>query len=285
MRVSAIELYSSDDVQFLSFGLRMAATDDQFYSKALIGLDADEIIQKLYGFSLVNNVPYFEMTLPPREVVMRLVLNPNYTLNQRYSDLRDDLYRSISSQRSGLLKMIFKHGATRIAQLNGFITKFEVPLSSKVPELQLTMRFSDPIIRGVNHVELIKDDVHKGSNDIQVTDATSTAPHGLQIVAKYGSFAGAKSSFIIRDQTTNWQFRIDYDQFSSDDILYISSEYGNAYAYIYKDATATILPLMDKVNPTSTWPILFPGQNKFVIEDLASIATLDVKFRTAYWGV
>lgn len=279
MKVTGIELYSSTDEKMLEFSLRNAGHRDKYLAKAIIGLDADEIVPKFYGFGAVNNQRYFEFTLPPREVVMRLVLNPNWSYNESYSDVRDDLYRAISTRRAGVLRMVFKNGASMVAQLTGYITKFEVPHTSNIPELQITMRFDDPILRAVTHVELEESDISVGGDNVEVTDALSTAPHGFQIEAE---FDAPESEFSIHCPDNNWDFRIVHD-FLAGDILYASSEYGNKELYVVSGMTTT--SLMDKLEPSSLLPVVFPGLNEWVWENAASFATRKVKYRPAYWGV
>lgn len=281
MRATGIELYSSDEVKIMSLGLTKTNRTDRFLAKALVGLDANEIVPNFYGFGLVNQQRFYDFTLPPREIVMRIVLNPNYVLNEGVSDVRDELYKAISTRRTGLLKIVFKSGATSVAQLYGYITKFEVPYVSNVPELQITMVCEDAMLRAIQHVELTEAEIQKAGNEINVTDALSTAPHGFQIETE---FSASLSEFNFHCPDDNWMFRVVYD-FVSGDVLHVSSEYGNKYLYVVKAVGGATVPLMDKVDTSSLWPIMFPGLNEWEWEDASSYVTKKISYRPTYWGL
>ena len=73
MRVTGIE-FISDDVEIMTVSLRMPQYDDKYLAKAIVGLDAAEILPKFYGFGLANKERFYEYNLPPREIVVRVCL-------------------------------------------------------------------------------------------------------------------------------------------------------------------------------------------------------------------
>lgn len=283
MRVSAIELVANN-VEVMSLGLRQPSSMDRYLAKAVIGLDADEIISKFYSFGQVDGKRFYDYTLGPREIVMRVVMNPNYILSERPSDLRDDLYRTIASSRVGSVKLILKSGATSVAEIEGQITKFEVPHFSKVPELQLTMKCEDPIFRAITDLELDHDSIGLGATEpYEITDAVSTAPHGayMEIVLQT-----AQSTFTLQDEDTNpnWKFELaPQGGFFAGDILRISSEVGNRYVTVERAAVVT--HLANALVVGSVWPVIFPGINTFYSNYSGNVHWNLVSFRPAYWGV
>lgn len=283
MRVSEIELVANN-VNVMSLGLRQPSSMDKYLAKAIIGLDADEILSKFYSFGLNGGERFYDYTLGPREIVMRVVMNPNYILSERPSDLRDDLYRTISSSRTGTLKLILKSGASSVAEIEGRITKFEVPHFSKVPELQLTMKCEDPIFRAITDLELDHDSIGLGATQpYEITDAISTAPHGayMEIVLE-----SAKATFTLQDQETapNWKFELaPQGGFFTGDILRISSEYANRRVTLERAGVETAIANALVVG--SIWPVIFPGINVLYSNYSGSIHWNVVSFRPAYWGV
>ena len=123
-------------------------------------MDAEEIVPRFYGFGLTTTSPlntkprFYDFGMKPRNVVIRVVLNPRYKLDETYADIRDELYRNISSNRTGLIVLHFYYGATTVARLTGFITKFEVSHFTQLPEAQITIRCDDPMFRAINSVML-----------------------------------------------------------------------------------------------------------------------------------
>jgi hypothetical protein len=43
--------------------------------------------------------------------------------------------------------------------------------------------------------------------------------------------------------------------------------------------------LLDRIEPTSVWPIIFPGFSEFHFTNIASFDWDYIKFRPAFWGV
>src|SRR5215510_8111613 len=138
MRISNITL-NANESEICDFGFRDPTTRNQYIAKAIIGLDSDEIVSKFYAFGLDSKNRFYDLAIKEREVVIRIALNPNRVISDTYSDLRDDLYKAISASRTGEVQLYFYSGATLIAELSGFITKFEVPHFSKIAEVQITI--------------------------------------------------------------------------------------------------------------------------------------------------
>lgn len=287
MRVSDVDMIANNE-EIFSLGLRLPKPTDKYLAKAIIGLGADELTPKFYGFGLQGNLKFYDFSLPAREVVMRIVLNPNYTLNERYSDLRDELYKAIAASRSADVQLILRAGATSVAQISGRIVKFEVPHFSKVPELQVTVKCDDPMFRGVTTTLLKQADLNSVGVTLpnggrKITDAFSTAPHGC--LFKF-TFTAATPTFILQDKpaSPNWQFRVDPSGgFLNGDILRISSEFLNRYVTI--ERASVIYTQANRVATGSLWPVIFPGANEFYTNITSGFTWSELSYKTSYWGV
>lgn len=281
MRVTDVSLYSNN-IEAITFSLRAGDPTAQYMVRTIIGLDAEEIVPKFYGVGLQTKPKYYDFGMKPRDIVIRFVLNPRFNLGESYSDVRDELYKVISSSRTGQIAMHFNSGGTTVARVFGFITKFEVPHFSPLPEVQITMRCIDPMFRAINPVRYLTADI-KTDNPIMIPDSLSTAPHGFTFQA---TFKAAAPSFTIQDVQTNpeWKFKITPSGgFLINDVLYFSSEYANKYLYIIRSGST--IQLVDKIEPGSIWPVIFPGINNFHFVDLASINWNQIEYYAAYWGV
>jgi hypothetical protein len=283
MRLTTVDLYSPNFTETITFGLRQLDTDSVYMVRGIVGLDAEDIIPKFYGFGLNTKPKFYDMGLKPRDVVMRIVLNPRWELDENYSDIRDTLYRAISATRTGMVTLHFRSGATIVAKLSGFITKFEVPYFVQLPEVQLTIRCDDPIFRAINPVIFKAAEMNALVNPVIVPDSLSTAPHGFS--AKI-IFTLNSPAFTIQDVPTDpeWKFKVTPDGgFLVGDELYLSTEYTNKYLYMVRGSTTT--HLIDKLEPTSIWPVIFPGTNSFHFPELASFDWDNLTYYAAYWGV
>lgn len=282
MRLTSIEMYASNLSEAITFSLRDRDASATYMVKGIVGLDAEDIIPKFYGFGTQTKSRFYDFGLKPREIVIRVVLNPRFNLDESYSDIRDELYRAISATRAGQIVLHFNSAGTLVARIYGFITKFEVPYFVQLPEVQLTVRCDDPTFRAVNPVEF-KAAQLPTVNPVLIPDGLSTAPHGFSLQV---TFKATAASFTIQDVPTNpdWKFKVTPNGgFVSGDVLYLSSDYSNKTLYMVRGGTTTYL--MDRIEPTSVWPILFPGQNSFHFVDIASINWNLVQYYAAYWGV
>lgn len=281
MKVTGVEL-SSDNANVISFGMGDVLSTDKYLIKTIIGLDADEVIRKFYSFASNSNAKFYNFSMKKRELTFRIILNPNYSINEDFSDIRDDIYRSISSSRTGLINVLFRAGGAVVAQISGYFTKFEVPYFSNVPEIQITLNCDDFMLRGYNPVELEAATLGTGSH-IYVSDSISTAPHGLTMSLEYNS---TSPYFKITDDIldSSWEFKVTPSGgFLIGDTLVISSEYTSRNVYLVRGATT--IPLMDRISATSTWPIIFPGSNEFDVYDKIRFNWSYISYFPAYWGL
>lgn len=282
MRLTSVSLYSDNLSEAITFSLRHSDPSNRYIVRNMVGLDAEDIVPKYYGQGLVSKARYYDFGLKARDIAMRVVLNPNFRIDEAYSDIRDELYKTISASRTGQVILHFLSGGTTVARIAGFITRFEASHFVERPEVQITIRCDDPMFRAINPVIMLPAEL-KTTNPVFIPDSLSTAPHGFEMQV---TFKATAASFTVQDVQNNpdWKFKVTPSGgFLSGDVLYFSSDYSNKYLYMVRGGTTT--HLMDRIDPTSIWPILFPGQNEFWFVDLASINWNQVKYDAAYWGV
>jgi hypothetical protein len=300
MRVTSIDLYSDRFEENLRFSLQHASPFDKYMIRQIVGLDAEELIPKFSGFGRQFTKPrkkFFDFTMPPREVAMRVALNPNFANNESYSDVRDELYKMVSATLTGEVIIYFNAGATAVAQLNGFITKFENAYFNALPETQITIRCEDPMMRGVAPIIYdVDDDAYPDpiivDGFLQAPDTLSTAPHGFAFNGIYtaagsGSVEGS-SQFRLRDTAVRadceWEFVFSGGTgFLTGDTLSFSSEIGEKE--LSGVLAGTPLSLVDRITTLSTWPTLFPGQNSIFFGHHDVFQIKHVEYYPAYWGV
>ena len=281
MSITSINLLSND-IEALRFDLRATTALSRYIVRNIVGLDADEIIPRFYGFSKDGTKRFYEFKLKPREIVMRIVLNPRYSIGENNTFIRDELYKTISRTRTGLVNLEFYSGANIISTIAGHIVKFEVAYFSAEPELQVTIRCNDPMFRGINPVLLEEAEI-SDTNPVRISDSLSTAPHGFKFKI---TMTGTQADFTIQDKATDpeWDFNvIPATSFLSGDEIYFSSEFNDRYLYMIRSGVTT--SLLDRIEPTSVWPIIFPGDNDFHFVDIASFDWDYLQFHAAYWGV
>lgn len=297
MRVTNITLNANEE-EVAEFAFRNPKSTGTYVAKAIVGLDADEIVPKFYGFSLNGKTRFFDRTVKKRDVVMRIALNPRRVINETYSDLREEIYKAIASNRTGEVELHFYSGATLVAYLVGYLTKIEVPHTTKTPEMQITIHCDQPFLRAVNPVRLEANHI-SAVNPVVIADSLSTAPHGFKFVIR---FTAAGDRFTIQDDPApTWKFDIfpgelkaategeEVDPeaaaisgFQIGDELHFSSDLGEKYLTLVRNNIT--YPIVDKIQLGSIWPVIFPGANKFHIIGPA-FTWVQMEYYAAYWGV
>jgi len=283
MKINGIDVFANGS-KVCGFDLVTRSALNPYVLKASTGLDADNIIPRFYGAGLVSNTKYYDLALEPREIVLRIGLDPNYVLGIAPADLRDDIYRAVAASRDGLLQLRFLIDGVPYTQIKGFVTKLEAPHFNREPEVQITMLCDPSMITGMEPTEVIVDDL-----DLilpVINDPLSTAPHGFKFSMSMADGTWGESfPFTIKDAVTpDWQFRLTY-AFQDDDVLYFSSEMGNKYIYVVRDAEE--IPIMDTLITGSVWPIIFPGVNEFILSnvDPDNMDWIDMSYTETHWGI
>jgi hypothetical protein len=282
MRVTSIGLYDANNQEVATFTLRSETTKSRYMVRQIIGMDADELTPKFYGFGLNGVNKFYSFGLKARELVIRVMLNPAYSLNEEVSDLREELYKAISASRSGLVELRFFSGGVALSKLQGRIVKLEAGYFNKSPEAQLTIRCEDSMFRGINPIRLVGSEIPNMSL-LRLVDSTSTAPHGF---AASVTVMVAAPGVHIQDKeiSPDWKFTVTpEDGFHVGDIFYFSSDFVDKALYI--DRGGVIIPLVDRIAPGSIWPILFPGMTEFFFTNKAAFTWNFIEYHTAFWGV
>lgn len=271
MRVQRIGLYSNDK-EVATFDTARVSPKNPYILRAVDGLDAEQITPKFYGQGINTSANFTNLALEPREVVMRVGLRPNWRAGGTPSDLRSNLQRAIASNRSGLVELRFFDDEVVAGVLEGFITKFNAPVSSKDSDVFITVKCENPMIKSSGITSQNNLDTLDKFDPV-INDPVSTSPHGFKMKI---TFNDAVNPYIFSDPvaTGEWQLRIDY-AFLAGDELYLSSEDNDKY--LYRVRSAVTLHLMDALALGSVWPIMFPGENQFHVN------TADYDYDEWYW--
>lgn len=281
MRITDLTLYSND-VEVVTLSLAKAKARDKFMALTMTGLDPIDLIPKFYGFGLKTKPVYYDFVMKPRDIGIKIALNPRFTFNETYSDVRDELYRLISSARTGLVTIYFMDSGATVAKISGFITKFEVPHFTERPEATMTIRCDNPMFRAINPIVYDSSKL-SDTNPIILADNISTAPHGFGFQV---TFTATSADFTIQDAASDpeWKFKIiPSGGFQVGDVLHFSSDAIDKHLYFVRGGNTTYL--MDRIEPGSIWPVIFPGANEFYFLDIADFDWNTLEFYAAYWGV
>lgn len=288
MKLTNVGLYSNS-LEVANFSFKDPGSLNPYILENIDGLDLEMIVPKFSGFSpSVLQQKQYNLTLPSRTIMLRIMLNSNFSAGMTYSELRDDLYRAVYSSRDGTVQLRLNNGLSTIAAVSGFVTKVDVQLFNRKPVVTMTIFCKDSRLLAFSETNLtIVDTDASGKAAFSVTDDVSTLAHGFKFNITYDTNNGI---FVMRDSLSdNWKFTItpgviDGDNgFIAGDSLFFSSEYNAKQLYVVRGATT--IHLLDKVLPGSIWPILFPGENPFLVDGRSAFSWVSFSHTYNYWGV
>lgn len=275
MKITSIEAHPAGSSEIMVMSFKDVSRENPYIIKTIIGLDPDEI-EALYS----GVEDFYDLFLVKREPVFRVELNPNFSENQTYSDLRDTFYRMIQSSRTGKIQFQFKNEDEVVAVLNGSVSRVEAPQFQKDQPLQFTVKCDEPLLKAPSATVIDISGLDPTSTDI--LDDKSTARHGFKFQVEVLSNI---PDFIIENpDDESWSFEIDLlGGFLTDDVIHFSSEYNNKYLYVVRDGDP--FHLGHAIRPGSAWPLIFPKDNFFSMAHPDSLAWLAISHYYTYWGV
>lgn len=281
MKLTSVEIHAQNSPFVLTLSFRDPGLKDAYNVKAIVGLDADEIVSQYYSTATNSLTKFNNLSLLKRSVTFKIGLNPRWDLNENYSNLRDNVYKILSSSRTGRIQVYFKNGDIVVATLSGFVTKLEAPQFEQVQEVQMTMKCDDPVLRAPSPVNI--DTTGMGFTNIIVQDDISTAPHGFKFELELVSNLAA--ILTMNDPTDpSWVFSMTSGWgWLSGDVISFSSEVNNRYAYLLR--SGSVIHIGEYLIKGSVWPILFPGKNTFAFTSPASLKWRSMSHSYNYWGV
>lgn len=279
MMINAIHLYSNG-IKYAEFSLDQTDHSQRYIIQKSTGFDADDIVPQFYSTSAGSTIPrkkFFNQKLQPRTIAMKIKLNPMYSLNETPSSLRDVLYKTIASNRTGLVELRMMLNATTVAVISGFVVKFEADLFTANPEVTMSVRCDDPFFRSAATIPIT---LPGSPNTLVIQDDISTAPHGFKFRL---TFTSNCNLFVIQSPDGEEKFSIDAPLLNGD-VLWFSSEYEDQYLYIVRASTA--VQITNTVVPNSVWPLIFPLTNTFnVVAAGVTFNWNSISHKSAFWGV
>jgi hypothetical protein len=278
MKLTSIELWPDGQNNYLPMDFNDPRGESHFFIKNATGLDADEISAQFYGAGSKN---YRNLKVAKRTVVLKLGLRPNFKNGDTFGTLRDFVYSLVASTRTGQTQLRFLNEVDEIAQLSGYISKIESPQFEQKQELSISIECINPMLASVfvSAVSITGVDL----SGFIANDTKSTAPHGCTM---WFQVIGSTPSITIKDPIvdTSWFFKTRYlSGFTNNDIVAINSDPNNRQISLFRGSN--VYNIADSIQPGSVWPIMFPGENIFAVEEATKVSIFDFNFFATYWGV
>lgn len=239
---------------------------DRYTLKSITGLGPADVAVNV-DESAFDGGYYQGRRVPPRQVVCRLGLRPNFGLGERASDLRNSLYAMLNASP---LRMTFNSTNGTVRMVEGYVEKFETSQFVADPEIQFTMMCPNPFVRGIT--------------DTSDTTPTSVTYNGTVPV-------GFRTSYVLNSNTTWSQLtkgtdviRINTNLLAGDSVI-IDTRPGSRELSVSRSGVGTF-SVLPYATAASVWPRLVPGtQAMSVTASAGTITWNSFTYRVTDWGL
>jgi hypothetical protein len=250
-----------------------ALPTDIYILKAADGLGPPEVDVSIAN--TLNAGGFYQGRRPqPREIVLRIGLNPNYRASQTVADLRASLYGMLTPGVSDIVQVDIMDGDTQLVYTTGYVKKLEIAPFSPTPEVQLVLACMQQYLLSPTLLY-----VNPGSEASPVISNVGNAPAGFEM------------EVIFTAATTNWAL-VDANgvgmgfahAFASGDKLIFNTQPGSRGAWLVANGTSTKTNFIHKVTYDSTWYMLHGGDNIFATSS-QNFNWGNVSYLPQYWGI
>lgn len=220
-----------------------------------------------------------------RQLIFRIVLNPNYASGQKPRDLRSPFYGLVTPEfnsKGPLVEVIFSKEGVDQFRTSGYVKNLEIAPFNKEPELQLTMICTDPYLHATS---LYSHDTFSSTSPMTITNYGS-APTGF--LAKFNIIANTQTFDLLSGQV-GWgpHLRLDAgtETFLAGDEIHIDTNPESRFVGHMR--SSSYLQTYEVVKTeTSGWPILVGGDNTLSWEVGSDKFTwISLEYVPKYWGI
>lgn len=200
----------------------------------------------------------------PRQVVIKIGLNPDWGSGQDVQSLRAELYKFMSLPHQDLMTVRLvdsTQGNLEVGEIYGTMSKLETPLFSREPEVQVTIEATHPYIEAPSTTFLLPTLTPNGSDTEWMVNYPGTAKTGFWMGIQFDT-ASTGTVQLISDNSGQ---RMDINQdFAAGERLIVNAlSQGRGVWRVFTDSTTT--NILHKLTPDSVWPQLTPGESWFRI--------------------
>lgn len=207
-----------------------------------------------------------------REVVLRVGLNPNFSVGQTAADLRTELYGLLTPGYLDNVTIRIMNEATVLATTVGYVKKLEIVPFNAEPEVQITIACIELYFQAPSLLY-----VSPTVKSAPVIDNVGTAPAGFYM------------KIVFTSNVTNWtlshvsgaKMQLTYS-FLTNDELVIDTRPGYRGVWLKRGLATT--NIIYALSADSIWFMLHGGENTFATSSSA-FNWGDVYYRPQYWGV
>lgn len=198
-----------------------------------------------------------------RQIVFRVGLQPDWDSGQTAADLRRVLHGLLAPRYGLPVVAKFMLAGVVVAQCQGDLSKFEVAIFAKDPEVQITMDCDSPYLVAPSIVYTLPTRTVTGGRTILEINNPGDAPSGFWLSAKFQETLNAP--FILVENDINGKFvAVNNQNWAVGDTITIDTRKGSRGVWRTNGATGSVTSQLANLAITSVWLQLWGGVNQLI---------------------
>lgn len=274
---NAIRLSGLKDIELPIFGGKQR---EPYQVTAIDGLGPPELELTLAEIHTSGGV-FVDRRANGRVIVIRMSLNPDYSVGQRVSDLRHDLYGLLSPgvdpENQSITFSLLQDNVPVIA-VEAYVKGMEIVLFDKKPQVQLTLACLSPYL--VNPSTISVNNIPESST--WSLENKGLAPTGIDFGIQFKQATTSFTLGIFSSSTMTFNAPSG-DTFRVGDRLYVDTDAAKRFVGLYRNSG--YINFMDLLTPESKWLTMYGGVHVFVSSDPVLFDWLYFRYAERYWGV
>lgn len=260
MKFDSIRLTGSSTV---TLPLYSVGPDTSYVLVAADGLGPTEVTLAI-AKNITTGGYYQSKKANLRQVSLRIGLNPDWEDGETPESLRTSLYSILTPRFNDYTMLELLLNGAVVAQTSGQISKCEVSIFTKDPEVLLTLDCVLPYLYSPSDTASTPAITNYGGFSPKkfVVVNSGTAPTGF--VAHFKFNAATTGPIILSadyDETTYIQINRDFDL---NEVLIVDTRPGSRGIY-RENASGDQFPILQKLDSKSLWLDIYPGSNTFYL--------------------
>ena len=293
MKLTKIEFYVA--TQTFTFPIFGSSPFDKYILKKVEGLDPPD--SNLFIQSVSGNRAIYQGRRPEnRQLVVTFELNPDYSLGETVSDLRQELYKTLTMTNSDDFPLEIRFfyypddNPSNYVYTTGHAKKIVASPFSQSNEVQLTIDCLSPYLSG--HEVTLDLGTLQTTPGYLLFDKIGTAPSEFQCVIKrINALSGLRCTLNdVRGQGSNHKAKLDMQPYLpsqlilQNDLITIVS-YNGQRTISLKRGTSDAVNFLYTLTSASNWFSLMSNPIELQIEPFGEYEFMSFSYWPQYWGI
>jgi Phage tail protein len=268
-----------DDLQGHTLSLPMQPTTPGYIVREIEGLDPVKATITATEFGQLDGSQFQSARREPRDLKLRIGLEPYFAGGSSVSALRTALYRC--AMPKGTVKLTFYIDDVASYTISGVVETFETPLFAKDPEVSIGVRCMDPDFLAISETTVNGNSVSTTTEQTVTVDGTVEAGYIFTLSVNRTGVAGF-TLYNRRPDGSMAQLDVTL-ALTTGDVVKISTQPKNKYATLTRGGSTT--SILYAVSNSSKWGPLYPDLNYIRVLISGAAIPYTIVYTNRYGGL